>query len=412
MNILLITPVWGHFGGLERYLADCVYEFTQRGHVCSVVYGRESDQPVEKSIATRLHGTYHVSALSRFETPRDATEAGYLESILKMEQPDAIFMTGVRNYALLACLKAYGRLVPMSHDSSLVCMRMTNTTYVCRKICTHKLGARCLLHGCAVRKNPDTTGDRFIYNSLRQHQALLGVYRSMGTHLVASNFMKQRLVQHGFQPEQVKVVGYFTNVKPQQALPLDGQRPIISFVGRMNRYKGADYLIRALAKVNTPFRCSLIGEGEHLLYCKNLAHKLGLSDVVDFLGWRSTEEITQHLRGVSVAVVPSVFPEPFGIVGLEAMMCAKPVVAFDVGGISDWLKDGKTGYLVPVKDTETLGKRIDSLLTDPHKAAGMGAEGQRFVASTFHKEQHLDHLLSAFRETVGKPRQRASLVVL
>jgi glycosyltransferase involved in cell wall biosynthesis len=380
--------------------------------VCSVVYGRESTQPVERSIAALLHGAYQVSGLSRFETGRDAEEVKYLESLLKVEQPDVIFMTGVRNYALLASLKVYGHLVPMSHDSSLVCMRMTNTTYARMKICTHKLGARCLLHGCSVRKNPDAAGDRLIYNSLRQHQALLGIYKSMGTHLVASSYMKQRLIQHGFQPEQVKVVGYFTNVEPQEALPLNGQPPVISFVGRVNRYKGVDYLIRALAKVSTPFRCSVIGEGEHLTHCKKVAHKLGLSNVVDFLGWRSTEEITQHLRGIAVAVVPSVFPEPFGIVGLEAMMCAKPVVAFDVGGISDWLKDGKTGYLVAVKDSGALGRAIDSLLIDPQKAARMGAEGQSFVISTFHKEQHLDHLLSAFRETVENTPPRVSLVVL
>jgi glycosyltransferase involved in cell wall biosynthesis len=412
MNILLITPVWGHLGGIERYVADCVEEFTLKGHVCSVVYGRKSDQAVESGIASILHGAYHVGTLSMFESPEDASGVEQIDAILKAEQPDVIFMTGVRNYALLARLKAYGRLVPMSHDCSLVCMRMTNTTYVCRKICTHKLGPRCLLHGCGVRKNPDNTGDRFIFNSLRQHQMLLDIYRGMDVHVVASNYMKQRLIEHGFQPDRLKVIGCFTNVKPQAPSLPGGQLPIISFVGRMNRYKGADYLLRALVNVTSPFRCSVIGDGEYLPYCRDLAHKLGLSNVVEFLGRRSTEEITQHLRGVSVAVVPSVFPEPFGIVGLEAMMCAKPVVAFNVGGIPDWLKDGKTGYLVPVKDTKALGEAIDSLLIDPHKAARMGIEGRRLVTSSFDKEQILSRLLSLFREKAAKAYQHSSLVVV
>jgi glycosyltransferase involved in cell wall biosynthesis len=408
MNILLIAPIWGHLGGLERYVADCILEFTRMGHVCSLIYGFTSDRPVESGIANLLHGAHQIGALSRFETRQDALAVAQLETILYAEKPDAIFMTGVRNYALLARLKAYGRLAPMSHDSSLVCMRMTNTTYVCRKICTHNLGARCLLHGCSVRKNPDKAGERLIYNSLREHRKLLDLYKDLNVHVVTSTYMKQRLVQHGFREEQVRTVGCFSNLRPQKPFPVDRERPVISFVGRMNRYKGADFLIRALAEVSVPFRCSIIGDGEHLPYCRKLADKLGLSSVVDFLGWRSSQEITEHLRGVSVAVVPSVFPEPFGIVGLEAMLCSKPVVAFDVGGIPDWLKDGETGYLVPVKDTKALAQKLEALLLDPVKAAEMGVAGQRRVISTFSKQQHFDRLLSIFEEAAD-PSNAASM---
>jgi glycosyltransferase involved in cell wall biosynthesis len=404
MNIFLIAPVWGHLGGIERYVADSVQEFTRMGHTCSVIYGRISDQPVENSIAALLKSTHRVRALSKFESSEDLTEVKQLEAVLEVEKPDVIFMTGVRNFRLLACLQAYGRLIPMSHDSSLVCMRMTNTTYVRRKICTHTLGPRCLLHGCSVRKDPGSADGRLIYNSLRQHQMLLDIYKSMGLHLVASTYMKERLIQHGFQPEQLKVVGCFTNLLPQTVVSSAGSPPIISFVGRMNRYKGADYLIRALAQVSTPFRCTVIGDGEYLPYCKDLAQSLGLSDVVEFLGWRSTEEITAHLREIAVAVVPSIFPEPFGIVGLEAMMCSKPVVAFDVGGIPDWLKDGETGYLVPPKDTKSLAEKIDFLVKNPQRAGEMGANGYEFVTSAFSKKKHFDRLLSTFETVATKER--------
>jgi glycosyltransferase involved in cell wall biosynthesis len=104
-------------------------------------------------------------------------------------------------------------------------------------------------------------------------------------------------------------------------------------------------------------------------------------------------------------VVPSIWPEPFGIVGLEAMTCSKPVVAFDTGGISDWLKDDTNGYLVPVKRADLLAQRIDALLQDRPRAAKMGAEGLRIVRACFSKEQHFDRLLSAFELAAQARRQ-------
>jgi len=401
MNILLITPIWGYEGGTEQYIVDCLQEFTRMGHACSLVYGRKSTKPVEQGIAELLHGAYQISTLSQFESAEDALEVGRLNTILEGERPDVIFMSRVRNYALLSRLRDYGGLVPMSHDNWLVCMRMCNTTYFRRTICTHNMGCRCLLHGCFVRTNHDNAGSGLIYNSLPKHRMLLSLYKSIGVHVVASNYVKQRMIQHGFQSEQVTVVGCFTNLKPPPAVALNGQRPIISFMGRIDRYKGVDYLMRALAHVSTPFRCSVIGDGDYLPYCKKLAHKLGMSDVVDFVGWLSRQEIAAHLRAVSMVIVPSILPEAFGIVGIEAMMYSKPVVAFDAGGISDWLKDGKNGYLVPVKNTTLLAEKIEALLRDPQTAANMGVEGYRLVTCNFSKKQHFERLLTIFGKVVA-----------
>jgi glycosyltransferase involved in cell wall biosynthesis len=130
------------------------------------------------------------------------------------------------------------------------------------------------------------------------------------------------------------------------------------------------------------------------------------------MGWMSTQEIAAHLRAVSVAIVPSIWPEAFGIVGIEAMMCSKPVIAFDTGGISDWLKDGKNGYLVPVKNTALLAEKIDALLRDPQTAAKMGAEGRRFVTSNFSKQQHFERLLSVFEKAAACRRNKHTFKIV
>jgi len=399
MNILFIEPIWGYEGGIERYVLDCIVEFNRLGHRCSLAYGRQSAKPVQKDLADLLHGIYQLSNLSLFESAGDASEIKHLNTILELEKPDVIFMCEVKNLALLYRLKDYGGLVPMSHASMLVCMRTSNTTYIRRQMCTHLVGYRCFLHGCVVRRSPDQRR-RLVLNSVRSQRQLLNVYKSIGNHIVPSNYSKQRLVQHGFTPDQVSVLGLFTNMDPPPPLSLS-EPPLISFTGAIHRYKGVDYLLRALKYVTTPFKCSVIGDGEYLPYCKRLARRLGIADVVDFKGWLSTQEIAEQLRTAAVSIVPSIWPEIFGIVGLEAMMCSKPVVAFDAGGISDWLKDGKNGYLVPVKDTKLLAARIEALLKSPRTAVRMGAEGHRLVMNTYNKKQHIEQLLSIFHKAAA-----------
>jgi len=401
MNILLIAPVWGYHGGAEQYLVDCLQELTRMGHACSIVYGRKSTKPVQSSIADLLHGAYQISTLPNFESAADDLEVHRLNTILEGERPDVIFMSKVSNYALLSRLRDYGGLVPMSHDNWLVCMRVSNITYFSRTICTHTLGYRCLLHGCFLRKSHSDAGSGLIYNSLHKHRKLLSIYKGIGIHLVPSNYIKQRLIQHGFPSEEVTVVGYYTNINPLQAIPLKEEQPVIMFMGRIDRYKGVDFLIRALAQVSTPFRCLVIGDGDYVPYCKQLALRLGMSNVVSFVGWAPREEVAAHFRAASVVVVPSILPDALPIVGIEAMMCSKPIVAFNVGGISDWLKDGINGYLVPVKHTALLAEKIEALLRDPQTAADMGVEGHRLVTSNFSKELHFKRLMSVFEKAAA-----------
>jgi len=398
MKILLMTSLWGQCGGKEQYVLGCVQEFTRMGHECSLACAGTSWRRGQTSLPPIRQ--YEISTYSEITSVNDTWGAEQMAGILRHEAPDAIFMTDVRNLRLLAVLKHYGGLVPMSHDNWLTCMRATNTTYFRREICTHICGYRCLLHGCFLRKNP--VGRKLIYNSLFQHRALRESYKGIDIHLVASTYMKKRLVQHGFNPDQVKVVGYFADVQPSTIVAANASLPTLTFIGRIDRYKGVDYLIRALAQLSTPFRCSVIGDGEYLPYCKELSNKLGIAHCVDFTGWLSRDKLTEHLTTCSMLVVPSVWAEPFGIVGLEAMTCSKPVVAFDTGGISDWLKDGTNGYLVPVKRADLLAQRIEALLRDRQKATIMGAEGFRIVRTKFSKEQHFEHLLSAFERAAHR----------
>jgi glycosyltransferase involved in cell wall biosynthesis len=89
--------------------------------------------------------------------------------------------------------------------------------------------------------------------------------------------------------------------------------------------------------------------------------------------------------------VPSVWPEPFGLVGLEAAVFGVPAVAFDVGGIREWLTDGASGRLVTRGDTAAMGDAIAALLRDSSERARLGA-GARAASARLSPEAHLARL--------------------
>jgi glycosyltransferase involved in cell wall biosynthesis len=86
----------------------------------------------------------------------------------------------------------------------------------------------------------------------------------------------------------------------------------------------------------------------------------------------------------------SVWPEPFGAAGLEAMRCGLPVVAFDAGGIREWLLDGVNGFLVPWMDRGAFARSVDTLLADKVLASRLGQRGRQLADERFNLDGYID----------------------
>jgi glycosyltransferase involved in cell wall biosynthesis len=97
-----------------------------------------------------------------------------------------------------------------------------------------------------------------------------------------------------------------------------------------------------------------------------------------------------------VLALPSVWPEPFGLVGIEALAAGRPVIASATGGIEDWLEHGVNGLLVPAGDVAALATTLTELLADPVRQAAMGAAGMRLVAERYSRERHVAALSEAY----------------
>jgi glycosyltransferase involved in cell wall biosynthesis len=131
---------------------------------------------------------------------------------------------------------------------------------------------------------------------------------------------------------------------------------------------------------------------------------MGLSGRIDFKGDRpSPQELYPTAR---LVVVPSLWPEPFGLVGPEAMAHGIPVVASRVGGIPEWLDDGEVGFLVEPGDVQGLADRINRLLFDRPLARRLGQRARAVAGNRFTVPGYVDRFLDVLKEAISSSRPR------
>ncbi|HEY8884664.1 MAG TPA: glycosyltransferase [Chloroflexota bacterium] len=176
---------------------------------------------------------------------------------------------------------------------------------------------------------------------------------------------------------------------------------LILFVGRFRAYKGLPYLMRAMAGV--PARLLLVGGGRLEGDVRALIAELGLERQVAILGDVSDAALPAYHAAADVFVLPSIQrSEAFGIVLLEAMAAARPVISTELGTGTSWVNQHEqTGLVVPPADASALHQALQRLLNDPALARQLGEAARRRVVAEFSEEIMLDRVSAIYREAVG-----------
>ncbi len=197
------------------------------------------------------------------------------------------------------------------------------------------------------------------------------------------------------------------NSLPMPALqpsPLPVDPPVILGFGRLAIQKGFDVGLEAMVKVLQHFPAAhlvLAGDGERRANLEQQATQLGITNAVEFTGWVPPDQIPALINRASLAIVPSRF-EPFGLVALQAMQMARPVVASDVGGLTEIVVDHETGLLVPKEDSAALAQAIIFLLEHEQTAAQFGKAGQLRAQHTFGFDRFVDAYEQLYQQLGNK----------
>ncbi len=176
-----------------------------------------------------------------------------------------------------------------------------------------------------------------------------------------------------------------TSIREKHGL---GDDPFILFTGRLVPHKGHSTIIQALSLLPAPTKLLIIGTGPMRPKLEDMIRRLGLEERVIFVGTVTEEELPLYYAATNVCVLPSIARlEAFGIVGLEAMACGKPVILSDIPGVREVIEDGKQGYICPPMDPEAWAAAIEKLLDYPVRAKKMGERGHRRVIERFSWEK-------------------------
>lgn len=397
MRLLFVHERFGALGGAEANLHLTAGELKRLGHTVALLHGEPTgkDEPGWRDLFAE-----------RFALPPAPLAA--TATALQTFRPDAVCVHKLPDLGALRVLVACGLpLVRMVHDHDVYCMRSYKYHPLTRRICRRPASAYCVFPcGASLARNRGgPLPFRWIsYVAKREEIALNRRFHRL---MVATEFMRAELLANGFAAPQIEIHPPVPPPADGSAISSFSDRNLLVFSGQIIRGKGVDVLLRALARVAVPFECVILGDGNHRAKCEQLCRKLGLQARVSFKGYVPQAQVKSFYTEASAALVSSVWPEPFGMVGIEAMRYGLPVVAFDAGGIQDWLRDGETGFLVPWMDVAQYAARVEQLLRGKTLARTLGEHGRQFAAERYDFARYIRDLEDLFARVIRETQDPA-----
>jgi glycosyltransferase involved in cell wall biosynthesis len=180
------------------------------------------------------------------------------------------------------------------------------------------------------------------------------------------------------------------------------------YVGRLEAVKGVRVLVEAFGRV-APHRpdatLTLVGDGAQRQELEALVSRLGLTDRVSFTGWLTADAVHARYDGAVAVVIPSIGPENFPTVGLEALGVGRALIGTRVGGLPELIIDGENGLLVPPGDVPALVTAINGVLGDVERARAMGARSAD-MAANYSVDVFLDRLETHYRDVINSHASR------
>lgn len=390
MRILLANEARRGGGGVETYLSSLAEALIARGHDLALVYANPS----------REEGPTSIDLCDTWSVADEGLDAAVAR--VRAWRPDVCFSHNMRPLEVDERLIAEWPTLKMMHGYFGACLSGHKAfSFPSIVACTRRCDAGCLVHYLPRRcgqLRPDVMVTQYAW-AMRQ-QTLFNRYAAI---VVASDHMRREYRRYGLSEEDVHTIPLFGAEGRRDALPMG---PVIDllFIGRMTALKGPAVLVRAAAlaasALGRPLHLVIAGDGLARPTVERRARAVEAEGrlSVEFTGWIDSDRRAALLRRASLVAMPSLWPEPFGLVGLEAAQYGVPAVAFNVGGVRDWLEDAVNGKLVdPSGGATAFARAIAAILGDAVAQRRLSA-GARAAAARLSVDAHvaaLEHLFEA-----------------
>ena len=389
MRILIATSYRTLIGGAEKYLRTLLPGLLARGHELGILYEyahHGSEEQVDSAIIDVpvwcLENTGSRTALEQVAEWR----------------PEIVYSQGLADADVEQKLLQQFPVALFSHSYNGGCV----SGLKCHSFPQPRPCARALGLGCLGLYYPRRCGGLNaatmwrLFRVQMHRKSMLAQYRAV---LVASNHMREELLRNGVALERLHLVPLpTTDLEPDECEPtFKSPGGEILFLGRLSPVKGVHYLIQSIPsaamRLKRPLKLTIAGEGPEKAKLQHLASLLEVH--AEFVGWVNKDKKIELMRNADVLAVPSLWPEPFGLVGIEAGCVGLPAVGFAVGGVPDWLIAGESGELASGSPPSVGGftEALVRVLANPTHYFNL-CRGSWRVAKRFSLEDHLNRLES------------------
>lgn len=401
VRILVVTNHRGIVGGVELYLRSLLPALEAKGHelVLAYEYPSGADRPTVDDRLSVPHPTVRLDSASISTQLRE----------LRALRPDVLFVHACDDPRLEETLidAQLAPAVAFVHAYQGLCISGTKRfSRPVERPCERAFGPACLAlylpRGCGGSSPVTMTR---LYREQRSRLAHLKRYSRLA---VASGHMRTVLALNGVQPDRVDVAPLFpANVRrPERWAERKPQSGRVLAAGRFGEVKGFHQLISAVGLANRllskPVHLMLAGDGPERESLSAQAKREGVT--LELPGWLSGEALEAALDAAELFAFPSTWPEPFGLAGLEAAARGVPTLAFDVGGVREWLVPGATGEVAALGSgdpAEALAEKMVALLSNPTKLAESGRRAWEHAAS-FTLERHVEAIARVLHDAVSR----------
>ena len=397
MKILHVNNKFHFQGGSEQYLYAICRELAREGHENAVVHGSAGSTHDDAEVS----GAYYIHGLNEFNRGLRHELRGQIQAIVEREGPDIVYLHNITNPYLVEAMTELRPVVKYVHDHEFYCAK--GIRIVNNELCTNSFLPRCVMN--AVRGNGylcmgGRSRPMAVASTVRKMFLNRRAHQRISHFIVAGSHMQGSLISQGVREDRITVIPYFTEI-PENVTPDSGSSTIL-FVGRISPEKGLEIFLESLSLLEQDFRFLIAGDGDpgYISVLRKSIRKKRLEEKVEFAGWVGNSEIGSYLERSAFLVVPSIWPEPFGIVGIEAMAHSRPAMAFNVGGISGWLEDRKTGFLIKRNDTREFAGHMDLLLRDRALRQEFGRNAYQRASLLYNGGRHMRKLLSGFKDVL------------
>jgi len=400
MKIVIISTYFGqeHHGGAAVSTRLLVDEL-KKDHDVYILTSTKKEVPGYNTIPLRFFKRFPSLILRLdFRVIYNAL-AKDIEKALKEIKPDIVHIQEFE--MMVSTIKVTSKLniptIVTARDHRFVCsMPCCEAKGILRFKCSRFQQLKCLM-GLSKKQFGFALPGFIIFPLMMNKTKAFRKYVRKADFVIAiSDFLKNNLIKIGVDKEKIKTI-YNPAPNWKTTKTKKNKKLTIFAPGRLEDYKGFHILIKTfnqIIKENKDVRLIITGTGSYEYNLKKLTNRLNLNDNIEFTGKQPYEKLKELYFNSDIVAFPSIWPESFGRVSIEAMAAGKPIIASRVGGIPEVVtKD--VGILVKPNDVEELTKAIVRLIKNPKLRKSMGKKGLTYVKK-FNKKDYCRDVIDVY----------------